>query len=144
MTRRIITAPASDRPLVRRFAQRLDQILGFPRTLAESEVTRTGPASQSAPLPRIETAFAAHVRDATGAVILHGAIALEVDGRAVELANRFVEHAATRKRVSEWVADQGWQIRGDLPGDPEAWTALEPRDGAAGSADGTPIPEGSE
>jgi hypothetical protein len=144
MTRRIVIAPGSDRALFRRFAQRLDQILGFPRTLAESEITRTGPASQSAALPHTETAFTVYVHDDTGAVQLRGALALEVDGHATGLASRFVQHNAVRKRVSEWIADQGWVVRADLPGQESAWTYLDARDGAAGSADGVPIAEGEE
>ena len=140
--RRILIAPASDRVLLRRIATRLDQILGFPRTLAESEVTRTGPSSQSAPLPRIDAAFAIHLHDMTGPVALRGAVALEVDNHG--LGRRFVRYSGTRKRVSAWITDQGWDVRGGLPGDPDKWTRLPHRDGAAGSADGVPIPEGDE
>jgi len=144
MTRKIIIGPAADRPLLRSFAQGVDKILGLPRTLAESEITRTGPASQSAPLPRVETAFAVHVHDDTGPAILHGAIALEVDGVAERLKERFIRHNATRKRVRQWIADQGWVVRGDLPGVESAWSPLPARDGADGSPDGVPIPEGAE
>lgn len=144
MTRRLIICPSTDRLLMRKFASRLDQNLGYPRTLAESEIERTGPASQRAPRPRIDTAWTVWIHDNTGAPLLHGAIALEVNGIADRLRDRFVEHLTIRKRARQWIADQGWVIRADLPGDVAAWSLLPPRDGASGSADGRPIPEGEE
>lgn len=141
-----IIAPSADRALARRVAQRIDQILGFPRTLAESEITRIGPASQTVPAPRCETEVTVLVHStAAGATLLRGVIAIGIsDAARLALRERFVDRLGTRKRIREWIADQAWEVRADLPGVAENWRDVTPRDGAAGSVDGTPIPEGQE
>jgi hypothetical protein len=144
MTVRYLIAPATDRVLLRRFLGRIDQILGYPRAhaLSEAEVR----VSAGGPLPVTETAFVVYVHDAVNdAPILHGAIAVQVDGIAESLRERFLENGSgVRKRLREWIQDQGWEVRPDLPGTRLAWTRIAHRDGAAGSATGVPIPEGSE
>lgn len=139
-----LLAPAVDRSKVRRVVSRIDQILGYPRTLSESEIVRVGVASKAAPRPVTSTQCVVLVHDATGATVLHGAIAVGLDPVITALRERFVEIDGVRKRVREWIADQGWETRADLPGVVSAWSSVTPRDGAAGSADGTPIPEGNE
>lgn len=139
-----LLAPAADRLKARRVVSRIDQILGYPRTLAESEIVRVGPASQSVPAPRTETQVPVMHHDMTGATILHGAIAIGVDAVITSLRERFVEIDGVRKRIREWIADQAWETRADLPGVESAWSSVTPRDGAGGSVDGVPIPEGLE
>lgn len=140
---RFLLVPSSDRALLRRVLARVDQILGYPRELDPSEYRR-GPGRHSAAAPRTETACAVHIHADSGPLALHGVIAVTVDGLADALSERFIEHNAVRKRLREWVADQGWVLRDSLP-DPEGpWSAVAPRDGADGSVDGIPIPEGEE
>lgn len=140
-----VIAPAADRALLRRIVARLDAILGYPRQLAESEVTRVG-GGRHVPIEllRTDAQTTVMVHDATGAVALHGAVALFVDPVLDGLRERFVDHLATRKRVRLWIADQAWQVRADLPGVAAAWSALPHRDGAEGSANGAPIADGAE
>lgn len=142
MTARYLLAPATDRALMRKALGRLDQILGYPRTHSRDEPDVHCPPG--AALPYTEAAFAVYLHDNTGATLLHGAIAVAVNGVGATLRERFIEHNLTRKRLREWIADQGWETRTSLPGSRDAWTRVEPRDGADGSADGTPIPEGDE
>ena len=141
MTRYLI-APAADRALLRRVLSRLDQILGYPRTHAADEPGVR--VARGAALPYTEAAFVVFVHDNTGATLLHGAIAVQINGLGDALRERFIEHNGVRKRLREWIADQGWEVRADLPGVRGAWAQVQPRDGGAGSADGVPIPEGSE
>lgn len=145
---RALLGAGTERAAFRRLWSRLDQITGYPRTLAESEITRTGPASQRAPRPYIESLFYGLVHDDTGATILHGAIALVVDELPDGLLRRRIEHGGTTRTLAEWIQrgrdTRGWEVRSDLPGQPEAWTIVQPRDGAVGSATGEPIPEGEE
>jgi hypothetical protein len=136
--------PAADRLKARRVVARMDAMLGYPRTLAEGEIQRIGSASQTAPRPFTATQCTVLLHDNTGATVLWGAIAIKLDPVITALRERFVTIDAVRKRIREWIADQGWETRADLPGVAIAWTSVTPRDGAAGSADGTPIPEGSE
>lgn len=137
-----LLAPATDRALMRRVLQRVDQILGWPRTHVDGEAGyRRG---RNAPAAHTESQFAVYVHDATGATILHGALAVHIDGISAALRERFVDHEGTRKRLREWIADQGWEVRADLPGVASAWTRVLPRDGAEGSATGMPIAEGDE
>jgi hypothetical protein len=137
-----LCAPAADRALFRTVISRADQILGYPRTHASGEPDVV--IASGAPAPVTSAAFAVFVHDNTGAEILHGAVAAQVDGITSALRERFVEHNAVRKRIREWIADQGWELRATLPGVRSAWTRLAARDGAAGSATGVPIPEGQE
>lgn len=140
---KVLLVPFVDRALLRRVFQRIDQIKGFPRELDPSEYTR-GPGRHSATPPRTETAFGVQIHDNTGPVALRRLIAVTVDDMADALGERFIEHDSVRKRLKRIIADQGWELRTELP-DPEGpWTAVEPRDGADGSADGVPIPEGEE
>lgn len=140
--------PAADRPIARALWERLDEIEGFPRTLAESEITRIGPASQRVPAPYTETLFTAYVHDDTGAAALHGAVALTIDEPPEGLMRRRLTYNGTTRTLREWVdvgiANRGWQIRDALPGVAEAWSLVAPRDGEAGSADGVLIAEGAE
>ena len=142
-----LLVPYADRALLRRVLVRADQILGYPRTHSADEpgvhVGRGG-------LPYTETAFEVLIHDTTGPALLNRALAVQVAGIADALAERFIEHNAVRKRLREWVLDQGWELRANLPdtpadiGDPNPWSPVPVRDGEAGSADGVPIPEGDE
>lgn len=136
--------PAADRLKARRVVARMDEMLGYPRVLAEAEILRLGAASQTTPRPFTATQCTVLLHDNTGATVLWGAIAIKLDPVVTSLRERFVTIDAVRKRIREWIADQGWETRADLPGVATAWTSVTPRDGAAGSSDGTPIPEGSE
>lgn len=140
-----VLAPSADRALARRVAQRLDEILGYPRTHAEPELTRRG-SGPHAPTVSTETLIAVFVHSTTaGATLLRGVIAINIsDAARAALADRVVEHSSVRKRVREWIADQGWEVRADRPGLDANWTDVTPRDGAQGSATGVPIPEGEE
>ncbi len=138
-----LIGPAEDRPKLRRVVARIDAILGYPRTHAESELRRRG-SGPWAPTVRTETQCAVMRHDLTGATILQGAIAISLDEVTDALRDRFVEIDGVRKRVRQWIADQGWEVRADLPGALSAWSELQPRDGEAGSADGVPIPDGEE
>jgi hypothetical protein len=143
MTTRYVIAPAADRTLFRRILGRADEILGFPRTHSTAEGNVQIASGAAAPVT--EAAFAVFLHDNTGATILHGAVAAQVNGISDLLAGRFFENGSgVRKRLSAWIADQGWEVRADLPGVRSAWTRVAHRDGAAGSATGVPIPEGSE
>src|SRR5690606_174857 len=120
--------------LLRRVLGRLDAILGYPRTHSRDEPGVRIPPG--AALPYTEAAFAVYRHDNTGNTQLHGALAVAVNGVGQTLRERFIEHNMTRKRLREWIADQGWQVRLSLPGERDAWARLAPRDGAEGSADG--------
>lgn len=137
--------PATDRAQARRLVQRIDQMLGYPRTLTESEIARIGPASQLVPAPHVESQVSVmvHATDA-GTTQLRGAIAVHVDPIVDALRERVVEIDGVRRRIREWIADRGWQVMAELPGVADRWSMAAPRDGAEGSADGVPIPEGSE
>lgn len=141
MARRYVIAPAADRALMRRVLARVDQMLGYPRTHADDE---PGVRRNGGPPIVTETACAVWVHDDTGASVLHGAIAAQVDGVADELRERTVEHLGVRQRIREWIAARGWEVRATLPGVESAWSLVAPRDGDAGSADGVPIPDGEE
>jgi hypothetical protein len=136
--------PAADRAKARSVISRIDQMLGYPRTLAESEIVRIGAGAQTAPRPVTATQTHVMLHDGTGATILWGAIAIGLDDVIASLRERFVTIDGVRKRVREWITDQGWETRADLPGVLAAWTSVTPRDGGSGSATGVPIPEGSE
>lgn len=140
-----LIAPAADRPLVRRIVARLDAILGYPRQLAESEITRVG-GGRHVPIEllRTDAQTVVMLHDMTGAAAIQGAVAIWVDPVIDALRERFVEHLTIRKRVREWIADRGWEVRATLPGVASAWALLPHRDGAAGSSDGQPIPDGAE
>lgn len=145
----LVPATPTDRDIARKLWSRLDVIYGYPRTLAEIEIVRTGPASQSAPAPHIETLFAACLHDQTGAAQLHGVVALVVDDPPAGMLARRITYQGTTRTLGEWIvwleSNRGWQRwTGALPGQPEAWSLLAVRDGEAGSVDGTPIPEGQE
>lgn len=138
--------PADDRAAARKLAQRIDQILGYPRDLAESELRRIGPTPPGGwAACRTETAPLIMVHDDTGAAQLHGAIALQTDAIVEAMADaRSFDVDGSKRRLRAIIADRGWVLRAELPGQPEAWSAVAARDGAEGSADGVPIPEGEE
>lgn len=139
--------PATDRAQARRVVQRIDQMLGYPRQLAESEITRIGAASQRIPIERIRTETQTVVlvhSESAGVAQLRGAVAILVDDVVDALRGRFVEIGGVRRRIREWIVAQGWQVRASLPGAESNWRQVAPRDGAEGSADGVPIPEGAE
>lgn len=140
---RWLLIPAADRPKARRIAGRIDAILGYPRTHAEAEVTRHGRGPHAATV-YTETQCMVLVHGDTGHTSLHGAIAVSVDDVTDALRERFVTIDAVRKRIRQWIADQGWRVFDDLPGVSDAWMRLAPRDGEPGSSTGEPIPEGSE
>lgn len=135
--------PSSDRPAARRVISRIDAMLGYPRQHAASELTRLG-AGIHASIVRTETQAMVLLHDATGALVLHGAIAIHVDAVVDAMRERFVDLDGVRMRIREWIAVRAWEVRATLPGVDTAWSSVTPRDGAAGSADGEPIPEGSE
>ena len=100
-----LLAPSTDRLLARRFVARLDQILGYPRTLAESEITRHGPASQSVAAPRCETEMAVYVHSTTaGVTALRGVVDVDAD-RPAQRARRCVSvSSSTRASASACVS----------------------------------------
>jgi len=145
---RYLLVPAADRAILRTLLGRLDAIMGYPRTHARGEPDLViGPR---APLPRTDTLVAVYRHDLTGAAQLHGALAVAIDDYGTRLGSRRVTHNGTTRTLAEWITALGWQVRTTLPeapttlDDPNPWTRLAPRDGAAGSATGTPIPEGDE
>jgi hypothetical protein len=137
--------PAADRAIARRIVARLDAILGYPRAHAEAEVTRRG-GGRHVPiaLVRTDAETCVMLHDMTGAAALQGAVAIGVSDVLDAMRDRFVEYEGTRRRVREWIADRGWEVRANLPGVDAAWSERPARDGAAGSADGVPIAEGAE
>ena len=145
MALRYMLVPFADRDVLRSLIVRLDQIVGFPRTHSASEHGISIGAGNKPPYT--ETLFAVQIHDTTGPLALQRVIAVTVDDLATALAERFITHLGVRKRLREWVIDRGWQLRTTLPeGDlePSPWSPVPVRDGAAGSATGVPIAEGSE
>lgn len=143
---RCLCGASTERAAFRTLWSRLDQITGYPRTHSADEPgVRIG---RGAPLPYTETLFAGFIHDDTGATILHGAVALMVDEVPPGLLARRITHGGVTRTLAEWIAwgqaNRGWEVRADLPGVAAAWTRVQPRDGAAGSADGVPIAEGDE
>jgi hypothetical protein len=130
-----LLVPVADRDLLRWVLSRCDQILGYPRTHSASEPgVRWGPC----PAPVTETVWEVWYNATTGT------IAVLVTGIATQLADRFVEWQSVRKKLSAWIADQGWTLTSATPANPQNWVRVAHRDGGAGSATGLPIPEGSE
>lgn len=153
MIAELIPATPTDRDIARRLWARLDVIYGYPRTLAESEITRTGPASQLAALPYIESLFSAYLHDSTGAAALHGVSALVIDDPPAGMLARSLTYNSVTRTLGQWLAflettvpngGRGWVRATSLPGVADAWTLLAVRDGEAGSATGVPIPPGEE
>lgn len=143
--------PASDRAAARRLLGRIDQIAGYPRTLAESELTRRGPTPPGGWATCVtDTAVSVWLHDASGAAQLHGAIGIHFGRDLVDMLDtRSVDvlDGGGKRRIRQIITGRGWQLRSDaqgLPGEPEAWMRVAHRDGAEGSADGVPIPEGEE
>jgi hypothetical protein len=140
-----LLVPATDRAILRRVLGRLDAIVGYPRTHSRSEPGVV--CAPSSPLPTTIALATVLRHDLTGPAQLQGALAVRIkpDMRAT-LSRRVVETADGRKTLAAWITDRAWELRADLPDPPTLaanhWTLLAPRDGAAGSADGTPIPEG--
>jgi hypothetical protein len=141
----LIPATTYDRGVARRLWSRLDQIEGFPRTHAADE---PGVAvAPGAALPYTETLWSAHLH-------ADGRVALVMGQVPERLLSRRITYSGTTRTVGQWlqrlVADRGWQLVSELPGQPEdtesasPWTPLAVRDGAAGSTTGVPIPEGEE
>jgi hypothetical protein len=143
-----LLVPATDRAILRRVLGRLDAIMGYPRTHSREEPGLVcGPR---APLPRTDTLVAVYRHDLTGAAQLHGALAVAIDDYGAQLGARRITHDGTTRTLAEWVSVLGWEVRATLPDSPATidtpgpWTRLPHRDGADGSATGTPIPEGDE
>ena len=138
---RVLLVPdtAYDRGVARRLWSRLDQIEGYPRTHSADEPGVA--AAPGRPLPRTETLWAGYERE-------DGVIALPTGGVPERLRSRRISYGGTTRTVEEWigrlVAERGWQFVETLPGEPEEWQPLAVRDGADGSPDGVPIPEGDE
>ena len=140
--------PGADRAAARRVAGRMDAILGYPRQLSESEITRIGEASQRVPIASIrtetQTAILLHSAVA-GAVALRGVIAVNVGDVAAALRERFFDIGdGVRKLLRDITTERGWEVRADLPGAAANWSPIATRDGAAGSVDGVPIADGAE
>lgn len=142
-----LIVPGADRAAVRLLVGRIDQILGYPRQLSESEITRIGAASQGVPIAEVVTetqaAILLHSSDA-GDVALRGVIAVNVGPALEALRLRFFDVGDGREQLGDIIADRGWEEREDLPGLAANWSPLPPRDGGEGSADGIPIAEGAE
>jgi hypothetical protein len=130
-----LLAPVADRDLLRWVLSRCDQILGYPRTHLASEPGVTVGAGGA---PYTETVWVVYYNASAGM------IAVVIDGFITALRDRFIEHNSVRKRLSQWVADQGWTITTAAPANPANWVRVPHRDGGAGSATGVPIPEGAE
>lgn len=148
---RALHFPAADRAIARRLWARLDVITGYPRTHADDE-----PGVQrgigAAPV-YTETLFAAYLHDATGSPLLWGVVALAIDDPPADMLRRRLPYQGTTRTLGAWLAHletpiasggRGWVRMTSLPGQPEAWSLIAPRDGEAGSADGRTIPEGDE
>jgi len=139
----VLIAPVGDRLRVQRVVARLDQILGYPRTHSIGE-----------PGVRVATGRLPPRTESSCAVLLHsdGRVAVVIsDETRAEVAERIIDDGqGARKKLRTWIQDQGWQVATSLPDQPSSvdmpspWTVLPVRDGAAGSADGVPIPEGAE
>lgn len=138
---RVLLVPNTvyDRGAVGRLWSRLDQIEGYPRTHSPDEPGVV--VAPGRPLPRTETLWTAYER-ADGVIALHTG---EVPAR---LLSRRVDYGGTTRTVAEWfdrlIADRGWELVSELPGELEEWTPLAARDGMPGSTDGFPIAEGEE
>lgn len=140
-----LIAPAADRSVVSALLQRVDEILGFPRTHPEAEIVRVGLVAQTVAAPRTETQAAVMRHSTTqGLFALRGAIAIDLGALRDVIGERFFVVDSQRKRLREIIADRGWELRATLPGVEDNWSPLPERDGAQGSANGTPIPEGAE
>lgn len=135
----LVPATTYDRAVVRRLWSRIDQIEGYPRTHALDEPGwQIGSAVKQA--PRTETEWSALVRD--------GVVALFTGEVPAKLLARRITYSSTTRTLGQWLdqltTNRGWQLVAELPGDPEEWQPVPVRDGAAGSADGVPIPAGEE
>lgn len=140
-----IIIPATDRARARAFVARLDAAMGYPRTHARDEPGLV--LHERSPAPRTETLCMLLRHDATGPAQLHGAVAILIDESTRKaLRDRRVTIDGVTRSVARWVEVLGWQARASLPGAPTTiyevspWSQLPPRDGAAGSATGVPIP----
>lgn len=134
----------ADRTAARKLVQRVDQILGYPREHAPSEIVRHG-RGPHAPTVYTETALDIRIHDTSGPTILRRAIAIGFDRTVAEaMEERGFDVDGTKRKMREIVVNRGWEVRADLPGDPEAWTRVPPRDGQPWSDTGEPIPEGEE
>lgn len=147
--------PGSDRAIARRLVARIDQIAGYPRTLAESELRRVGRTPPGGwATCSTDAAVVVWRHDATGPAQLAGAIAIHYGPDVVRMLSRRLvdpEDGAGKRLIQQIIADRGWVLRTDAQGLPDPgdetrqpWTRLAHRDGADGSADGVPIPEGKE
>jgi hypothetical protein len=136
----IVPATTYDRGVARRLWSRLDQIEGFPRTHALDEPGWQVGGAVPRP-PRTESEW-------SGLVHADGRVALVVGAVPERLLSRRITYSGTTRTLGQWlqrlVADRGWQLVSELPGEPEEWQPLAVRDGAAGSTTGVPIPEGEE
>ena len=140
--------PGSDRAAARKLVARIDQILGYPREeTAATGVVHVGPGRHPA-VVRTESQTMILVHDATGPALLDGVIAISTDAVVDAMKDRLVDVRGVKQRIQDIIAERGWEVRAALP-DPadetrDPWTRVEPRDGAQGSADGVPVPEGQE
>jgi hypothetical protein len=118
--------PLADRAIVGRVIRAIDVLLGYPRTLAESELVRIG-RGPHAPTVRTETQCA----------VLIGAthLAVSVDAIVQALVGRQITIDA--QQVTVTLTRAGWSIVETLPAG--TWTPLPPRDGGAGSTTGVPV-----
>jgi hypothetical protein len=123
-----LLVPLADRAIVRRIVRAIDVLLGYPRTLADNEVTWHGGKPPSA-LP---------IRTETQCAVLLGAthIAVSVDAIVQALVGRQITIDA--QQVTVTLTRAGWSVVETLPAG--TWTPLPPRDGGAGSTTGVPVP----
>jgi hypothetical protein len=127
-----LLAPIADRLIVRKLVRAIDTKLGYPRTLADSEVTWHG-GKPAAALP-VRTETQCEVRINTNL----GAIGVKLD--AVIQALRGSDVNVDGEQIRIRIDDLGWQVVQNLPGNAANWTTVPPRDGGAGSATGVPVP----
>ena len=122
-----LVAPLADRPLVRRILRAIDVLLGYPRTLAESELVRVG-----------RPPHAATVRtEAQCAVMLSAThIAVSIDPFVQALIGRQVTIDGQATTVT--LTRGGWTTSATLPAG--TWTPAPARDGGEGSTTGRPVP----
>jgi hypothetical protein len=121
-----LLVPLADRTIVRRLLRAIDVLLGYPRTLAESEITRVGRPPHAATV-RTETQCAA-LLGATHLAISVDAVVQALDGRQITI---------DAQQVTVTLSRPGWSVVATLP--VGTWTPLAARDGGAGSTTGVPV-----
>jgi hypothetical protein len=125
-----LLAPVTDRLIVRKILRAIDIRLGYPRILADSEVTWRGGKPPTVPVIRTETQCEVRFNANLGVI----AVKLDTVVDALRGGDVNVDGETVRIRIN----DIGWQVVQNLPGNVGNWAAVAPRDGGAGSTDGVP------